>query len=441
VKIPLSVVVAAAVVAAAVGLRQQRTVRLRTERLRAAFISYEGGASKAIEPDVAVNSRGDVAVAWMHVPQPRVRDEGADIDQVGADAIGVRVGEAPHVGTASAVAFRPTLLVRPPGGRFSADPSLAALPSGDFVLTWLGFRLNIEAHGEPYDMGVFSQPIGPNAEATSEPHSVTGERRGRDYDRPSVAVTSRGRLVVAYRFEAPGRAGIEVATSEDGVAWIQHEVSSQVGFLGGLSTVCAARGGTHVYVAYVDPLAGVVLRVSHDDGETFSDPDAHTLSKPGEPVALEAPSCVAEGNEVTVSYGLSASPIGTTSSALLDAVVLVRSRDAGKSFAPWTSVKSEGRRFVHPRLLSLGAGAIGVAAYSLAEGARRADIRLVRAATGASSGEEVLASEVLFAPERSDPNWAGDYLGAAALGAFGMVAYVDPSAGQPEVAVQGFTVR
>jgi hypothetical protein len=405
------------------GTWRWRHEQQRHAHLQKTFISYEDGTSRAIEPTVATNTHGDVIVAWM-----RARTSGP------ADAIGVRLARAGGLPG-------PIALVRSPGGRLAADPAIVTLADGTFLLTWLGFHA--QAHGDAYDMRVYAARVDPARASTSVPVLVTADAPDREYDRPWSAIGARGRIFVVYRFTHGGKGGIAVASSIDGGAmWEPRELFADWGFGGGLATVCAASaaGGDHVYIAYFDPVLGIVMRRSDDKGLTFPDAERQVVSAPGENVALEAPSCVARDDELVVSYGISAGPLDTATSAVLSHVALARSSDAGRTFDTRDGLAVGGRVLMHPRLLRMDDGSMEVATYAFSSSteaaAKAGELRLLHARFAHERNDgDVLRDALRMAPRRSDPLWGGDYLGFAALGRQLYIAYSDPSEGMPEVAL------
>ncbi len=185
------VIVAIVVVgSAAFAVQNTRTKHRREEALRTEYLSYEGADTRAIEPNLAVSSRGEVVVAWMRSPahSERERDEPSkrepardehDGAEEAADALGVRFSadNGRH--------FGPIQLVRS-NGRFLADPAIAVLSSGAFVLTWLAFRADVVNHGDAYDMRVYAARAEPGSGHFDE---ATSSRRTR-----AIAnTTGRGR--------------------------------------------------------------------------------------------------------------------------------------------------------------------------------------------------------------------------------------------------------
>lgn len=441
-RVLVAVVAVTAICAAGFGAVRWRAARAREERLRAQYLSYgEAGArERAIEPNLAVHGRQAVVV-WMRSPRAeRDDDENARGGEAegAADALGVRMS------VDDGVSFGAIDLVRSPGGSFAADPALAVLPDGAFVLTWLAFRANLAAHGDAYDMRVYAARAQAGTLHFGEPTLVTTDEAEHEYDRPWSTVTSRGDVLVGYRAAARGRAGISVARSRDGLRWDRRELISEFGFGGGLVTMCAAGRRDDVYVAYFDPVKGIVLRASHDGGETFPDDAARVVSAPGEDVALEAPSCVADDDELVVAYGIGAEPIDTGSSAVLASVALARSRDGGRTFDARAVAAAPERWLVHPRLARAGVGGsrqLGIVAYATppARGRGRGapfgsgELVYLRTAFGGPTRSVTLRGDLRVAPRRDDPAWAGDYLGFVEHEGRVDVAFVDPAPGTPHV--------
>jgi hypothetical protein len=346
-----------------------------------------------------------------------------------ADAIGLRFS---HDGGAY---FGSIMLARSPGDRLAADPAIANLPNGAFLVTWLAFRA--KPHGEAYDMRVVATVARPGDIALGALALVTSDEPDHEYDRPWSTVTARGTLVVVYRSAFRGDAGISVAKGVDGVTWSRRELFSRFQFAGGLATTCAATGADHVYVAYYDPSDGIVLRTSHDDATTF--PDERVVSTKSENVALEAPSCVAAGEEVAVAYGIGQPSIDTGASPALLRVIVARSHDAGRTFDTRAPLEEPGRELVHPRLARVAGGRLGVLALTTS-----GQLVFHREPFGSAGPRLVLRDGLHVGLRRSDRAWGGDYLGFAASqeaggeGGRAYAAFVDARP-EPRVAFLSFT--
>ena len=412
----LAVVAAGAVLAVAL-----------VERARAGgeVLSRSSASTSEIEPHLAVARNGEVAVAWM----------------------GVMDGAATHIGVRFSsdrgTTWSPVQRVDAPEGRLVADPVVVSDAAGTFYLTWLSFKANHRAGGEPHDMHVYaarakagSHHFGPAAEATSPSDAFR-------YDKPWAVVTANGALSIVYRHEAADKRGLTLATSQDGALFRRRVLTESAEFLGTLASVCTDDGSApergpprndRVWVVYVDPLAGVVLRDSEDPS-----PVSHAVSRAGENVALEGPTCLARGQEVIVAYGLASGGVDTGRSALLSSVHIARSNDGGRTFTEHADIREEGALLMHPALARGGGGDLDLVYLSgRGDGDAQASLRWRRiaslAALGTYTASRVVRAPLRLAARRDDPAWGGDYLGLARGGEILYAAFADNARGEPHVA-------
>lgn len=124
-------------------------------------------AAEAIEPHVAATG-SQLALAWMEV---------AGAGEV-ASAIAVRRSQD------GGTSFGPVEHLAAPGGRLSADPTLAYGRDGSLYLSWLAFRSHSSIESEPYDMAVLVARARPGAAAFEPPGP--GRRRSPDHLRQAV---------------------------------------------------------------------------------------------------------------------------------------------------------------------------------------------------------------------------------------------------------------
>jgi hypothetical protein len=417
------VALAAAIVMIAAGFVLWRRAQVQAKRemetiLGREYISYEKGAPRALGPNLAVSRQGGVVVAWMQ----------SDLGVPG-DAIGVRFSpdEGEHFGPIQRLRFP---------GRLVADPAIAALPNGGFVLA--GLASASRDVGAAPAASVFAARAEPGGERFADPVLVTPDDRGRAYDRPWLAAVSSGTSLLAYRFSDGPTGGVELATSNDGRAWDRRPIVSAPGFAGGPVTLCAAPSGGNVYLAYVDPERGAVLRASHDGGATFPDEAVRIVSSSEEKVAIELPSCVAVGDEVVVAYGTGPISNDPNASPFLSQVALARSRDGGRTFDARVAVSEPDRVIFHPRIVALERNEIGMVAYTgTPPYGASGDVRFFHPALGVSAEGGVkgtlapsliLRGHVRISALRSDAAWPGDFLGLAEHRGRTLVAVVDADA-------------
>ena len=323
--------------------------------------------------------------------------------------------------------WQPIQSMRVPGF-YAADPMLVARGDADVDLTWLAFKQNRAAGGDPYDMHVFRA----SARAGHFGPPIEVSEGGAIYDKPFSIRGPKDRLMVLYRFATPSDGGFKLAiASDDRTRFLTSTVVHGAAFAGALGSVCAEPGGGRVFVTYVDPTAGIVLRAS-DDGVSWPEGRESTVPKGEDHVALEGPLCFARGDEVLVSYGVSATPADTGASAILSAVVVARSDDRGKTFASRVLLRDEHGFVMHPQLVREPSGVLEMAYFAgRSEGDTDGAFRVTRSSSPVRA--RTLGTPVRFVSRRSDPAWVGDYVGFAVARDRLYIATIDNARGTPHV--------
>lgn len=171
----------------------------------------------------------------------------------------------------------------------------------------------------------------------SDPVAITDTETVSYFGRPSLTLTNTNRIVVAYTETVGNTAELRVATREQtGSEWTIQQLS-QGGPSHSFPTPCAAAetlmGRTYL-VALVQ--GRVSLSRSEDNGDTWNGIQA---SEDGDQVRGR-PSCVAQGDHVWVSYGVS----GDTG---LDAIKVAYSPDGGETIMDVGVVSDPEIRPVH----------------------------------------------------------------------------------------------
>ena len=377
-----------AVLAITYVLVQQRMQRRMLRQ--AALVSVSPETAREIEPHLAVLPTGAVAVAWTGTSRQR----GV------ADRIGVRVlqGRARALGPIAEVTV---------ADRTLAHPVLVAGPSGDLWLVFLATRSN--------EVRVFVTHSPAEALAFDTPRDISkdGERVG--HEKPS-AVLVGDRLVIAYRTDKGPR---------DGVA-VDPRVFSRTSELA--RALCASK--SRMYTTWIDPKGGVVLE-ANDDGPTFQT----TVSRAGEQVAPETSSCVAEGDEVTVLYGIAAGGNHPERPPLLSGAIVARSNDGGRTFDARTEVREANLVLLQPAMAREASGATAVVYYA---GRDAPDaLGAVRWNRIASVGDPATPAREVRAPiflGKGDSTWLKDSLRVATAPGHLFAAFVDNADGNPHIA-------
>jgi hypothetical protein len=392
-------------------------------RVRAGHSYVSSGSTAAeLEPHVAAGP-GVLGIAWMGVAHPGEHEA--------ADRIGARVS------TDGGKTWGSLEELHSLDGRYAADPVLVAQPDATLALTWLGFRANLKAGGEPYDMEVYVARTSRGDKGTPHfeaPIAVAGAQPGAMYDKPWAARTSRGALAVAYRFSVGAKNGVALVRLEDKQPPLRRTVAEGDSFAGSLATLCAAVDRPRLWIPSFDPMGGIVLYRSDDEGDSWPEAARVRVSLASEAVAAEAPLCLSGGDDLWIAYGLAARPLDTGSSALMSSLVLVHSRDGGASFDARHEVREEGALLMHPQIVREPSGALDAVYYAGRDEGKTGGLRSTRLdAQGARAASRTVGAPLPFVAQRSDPRWAGDYFGIAWSDRL-VVAYGDASRGEPHVA-------
>ena len=363
-------------------------------------------AAEAIEPHVAATG-SQLALAWMEV---------AGAGEV-ASAIAVRRSQD------GGTSFGPVEHLAAPGGRLSADPTLAYGRDGSLYLSWLAFRSHSSIESEPYDMAIVVARARPGAAAFDPPVLVADDRQ-TTYDKPWSTVSSDGTLHVVYRFAWANRAGFHDAqVMADGSRKTVVLVDG-AGFSGALPVVCSDPARPRIFVANLRPELGIELRRVDRSGSPPS--DAQLVSLPGERIAHQSPSCVVEGGDVSVSYGVSDRVWDSARSPLLQRVVVVKRSDPSGELRRQT-LERPGHLLMHPQLVAPQPGS-GVVQLAYLVGRRENDPdRLLQLWTLHQSPEsaQTLRRGLHLVAHREDRRWPGDYLGTAVSAHRAVIAFID----------------
>lgn len=389
------------------------------------IISLSDKSAIESEAHVASASNGFVAVTWISIP---------------ADGPG-GIGYTFSVNDGDS--FLPVTVIQSPEGRDSSDPVLAVDGERNFWLTWVGFYRDPNT-GEPFDMRIYVAKAAAGTTSFGEPVEASDPSEGSFADKPWITITGQGALLVTYGREGPGGWGIVAARSSDGVNWERAVIAEdplQSNSFRNLAFPCAVAGAPTVYVVYVQVGSDPAIRLhrSDDDGVSFAPGTELQVNGAGELVAFDGPNCVASGEDVWVSYGLSNVGGGSEQSAVLFAVRLAHSMNAGKSIDTRINAHDDQAAsfFLHPQIAREESGAMDLVYYAGnfdldADGSFR---RSRSIDNGQTFGPSVrVGKPIVFLPDRGDPRWLGDYTGAAWRAGALYMAYTDNASGFAHVA-------
>ena len=154
----------------------------------------------------------------------------------------------------------------------------------------------------------------------SDPTTITDATLQEFYDRPRATLTNTARLLVAYTQTVDQNPALRVATKDQTATdWVIQDLG-----LGGnvnFPTPCAAADTTNgrTFLTYLGQ-GGVTLLRSEDNGDNWMGAQADD----GMDSLAGAPSCVAEGDNVWVSYGV-------RGNLALDMIKVAYSMDGGET--------------------------------------------------------------------------------------------------------------
>jgi hypothetical protein len=402
-----------------------------------------GGTGGSASTSTSTGGGGASTASIVSVSNKSLLESEAHIAVAPGGAIAITFIAASQTGSFIGVVFStdggqtwsPVAEVAPPTGSRSGDPVLAVGPDGSFYLAFISF--NLDATFNPKDMQVYVARAEPGAPAFGAPVPLIVPADPLElYDKPWIAVTQTGALLVTYARED---GTIFAARSADqGQSWTSSVVVPG-GTFHNLAYPCTSPAGGRDYVVYFDDF-GIALRASDDDGQSWTAIDPVSVSGAGEPVAFQDPTCVADGQNVWVSYGLSEEPFGRGASLpLLDAVRVARSADGGQSILSRTVAldPAAGQLFFLPQLARATGQTLDMVYYAgQADMDPTGTFRHARSTDGGSTWQpsETVHGPILFTGDRTTPVWLGDYMGLSVLGGAPHAAFVDNTSGFAHVA-------
>jgi hypothetical protein len=244
----------------------------------------------------------------------------------------------------------------------------------------------------------------------------------------------------------PSDFGLIAATSPDGMAWKRAFITDDTtgATFMNLAMVCPPRDGTRLWATYLvldNSAISVRLSYSDDGGSKWSNPGI-VVSAPGEPVAFDDPMCVAENNEVWVSYGLTMDMIDFTAGNAnkLYAIRLAHSSDGGATIDSRADAEdmAAGKLYMHPQLFRELGGAVDLTYYvGNFDMDPNGTFRWSRAAGPsmlAYGPSVVIDTPITFLQSRQTLAWLGDYTGLYARGIEVYMSFAVNAAGTSHIA-------
>jgi len=365
------------------------------------------------EPFVAATSDGRIVVAWIGVAQTGVstiayafsKDDGAT--------------------------WTPPADVQQPMNQVGSDPVMVADEKGDVFLGWLGYDY---AGQFPTNMRLYVAKSGPGATSFEAP--VIAHDVGTDfYDKPWMTITHAGTLVISQTAsDEMTYSHAVVLTSADGVKW---KPVTLPGFSArSLIYVCASRSTPRLFATWVSQSSPLQIAAQSSDDDATWGPEV--IVSGADNVGYDGPTCVADGNDVWVSYAIGAGALDTSNFQHLTSVRVAHSKNGGTSFQPAVDAQdpTTGKLFLHP-FLTLEAGGTLDARYYAGAAPNDAQGGLLTVQSkdqGATFAPSVAEhTPIDFDLARDNTAWLGDYFGVAERDGRTHLAYVDNTGGVAHV--------
>jgi hypothetical protein len=345
----------------------------------------DGGLAE-VEPTLAVGPGQEVAAAWIAL------EGGTKIETALSD-------DAGHT-------FRAAGLAPFPPGEQQSDPAIAISPAGEIHLVYLS--------GPPGTLAVWHTRWDPVAAAWTARTRVD-DAQPASRDAPWIGIAPDGALVVAYREDPGSPTGRQwVARSEDDGATFGSRTLAPPGEVAVLAIDETAR----MHMAYVDAAMDVhyVRSNDGDGGRTFGVPSG-ALGRAQRPDRAR--------------LGVRAGMVYIAYLDVRPAVVLLRSTD-GVAFSSTTVIEGLGARASFMPTVALPGAHRVVLGFYLAPdqiNGRYAAALSEDDGTTFSVPLEVSDADMYVTPDRSWPDWLGDYTQVVPSGSDLLCAWTDNRGG------------
>jgi len=391
------------------------------------FVSLDGASQFEVEP-FFVAGQGDLAMAW---------------EACGCDGV-TRIGYRRRGSVSGLDKIR---YLASPNGQMASNVTLARNGAGALFAAWASWTPGpnpAQPHLQASDIHIqFSRwPAG--ASGFEAPVELSDPITDALYDKPWMIVTADDVLVISY--SDLRRGGILAVSSADGGASFQRAVIDKA--QANLAALCPDGRPGGAFATYV---ATRSIRVAHtaDGGVTWSVPVAVALSDATGNIAFHDPTCIANGDEVWISYGRTLDSYDTPVARLLgvhvahmilgasvpdsDVTALVGAAQALTDAGDAAGDGGVSPGFLlFPQLARHADGKLALATYRAAsEGPGSADLVYVTSADAGRSFAIATTFAAGLTPtlQRHVPAWLGDYFGwgptETGLGA----AFVDNASG------------
>ena len=394
------------------------------------FVSLDGESQFEAEPFLIVRD-GDTAIAW----------EAAGCD--GRTRIGyTRRGQQGS--------FERPRYFASPNGQMTSNITLARNQVGSLFVAWASWTPGPDP-GQPQvqvsDIRIQFATWPTGANGFGQPIELSEPIANALYDKPWMILTSDDGIVIGY--SDLRRGGIWAASSTDAGATFRRTLVDAT--MANLAALCPDGRPGGAFITY---FANQSVRLAHtaDGGLTWSAPMEVAPTNPTNHVACQDPMCVAQGDEVWISYGRTRdaydAPVARLQSVHVAHASLGASAIDRDTFVFDATVGADGGEatgyLLFPQLARHNDGSLGLAAYQT-NGPDMGSADLVYKVStdgGRAFGKDAsLATGLTPSLQRHVPNWLGDYFGWSATPAGFAAAFIDNASGISHVVFRETTSR
>jgi hypothetical protein len=331
--------------------------------------------------------------------------------------------------------WTPVQQLASPNGQVTSDPVLAFDAQNNAYMTWIGFQF--DSMGGAFDMHVYAAKAIAGSTTFGAPVEVAPPANtGVTFDKPWITVTNKNTVIITYAKTSTG--GIYAARSTDGGATWGSSVIVEDGNFRNLVYPCVPAVGDRIWAVY-HAGGGIGMRWSDDDGVSWPTNNKVAVAATGESPAFDDPTCVTDGTQVWVSYGLSNDPFSADASPKLFAIRLAHSPDGGATIDSRTDAHdaAAGKMFLHPQLARDESGRLHLVYYA---GQANLDTAgTYRRSVSPDGGQTwqpstAVRDPVTFLGDRASKQWLGDYVGLGWAGGSVFTSYVDNTSGSSHIA-------
>ena len=382
------------------------------------FVSLDGESRFEAEPFLVARD-GDTDIAW---------------EAAGCDGI-TRIG---YTHRSPNGAFDKPRYLASPNGQMASNITLARNKIGSLFVAWASWTpgpdpaqpqvqvsdIRIQFAAWPVGRSGFGPPT-----ELSEPitHAL--------YDKPWMILTAGDGIVIAY--SDLQRGGIWVASSSDAGATFRSSMVDST--MANLAALCPDGRPGGAFITYFANRA-ILLSHSADQGATWSAPVETATSDGSGNVACQDPMCVAQGDEVWISYGRTRDGYDVPVARLLSVHIAHTTLGAPTIDRDTLAVDATGGAdggsaqgfLLFPQLARRSDGSLGLAAYRTdGTGLGSGDLVYnVSTDGGHSFGKAAsLATGLTPSLQRHVPEWLGDYFGWSPTAKGFGAAFIDNASG------------